>query len=208
MSTHTNPEQIRADIERTREDLSYNVNALADNANPANVARRQVDKVKDSARDLKTKVFGDPDDPWDDGGAVGGVSAKASGALDDTADAVRRAPDRVRRSAQGNPLAAGLIAFGLGALVGGLLPATDAEKDLAVTAKDKAQPVLDEARALASEAVEHLRPAAEEAVAGVKDVATTATETVKVEAQAARDAVADQARTSAEEVRQDDRNPL
>ena len=207
MSTNPNPDQIRADIERTREDLSYNVNALADNANPANVARRQVDKVKDGAHDLKTKVFGDPNDPWNDG-AVGDVTATASGVADDTADAVRRTPDRVRRSTRGNPLAAGLIAFGLGALVGGLLPATETEKDLAETAKDKAQPVLDEARALASEAVENLRPVAEEAVAEVKDAAASATETVKGEAQTARDTVAEQARTSADDVRQDDRNPL
>lgn len=207
MSTNPHPDEIRADIERTREDLSYNVNALAENANPATVARRQVDKVKDGARDLKTKVFGDPDDPGDDG-AVGGVSTRASGVVDDSADAVRRAPARVRRSAQGNPLAAGLVAFGVGALLGGLLPASAKEAELAASAKDKAQPVLDEAKALASEAAENLRPVAEQAVAEVKDVATSASETVKEEARFAKDSVADQARTSADDVRRDDRNPL
>jgi len=208
VSTNPHPDEIRAEIERTREDLSYNVNALAENANPATVARRQVDKVKEGARDLKTKVFGDPDDPWDDGGAVGGVSTRASGVVDDAADAVRRAPARVRRSAQGNPLAAGLVAFGVGALLGGLLPASAKEAELAASAKDKAQPVLDEAKALASEAAENLRPVAEQAVAEVKDVATSASETVKEEARFAKDSVADQARTSADDVRRDDRNPL
>lgn len=207
MSTNPHPDEIRADIERTREDLSYNVNALAENANPATVARRQVDKVKDGARDLKTKVFGDPDDPWDDG-AVDGVSTRASGVVDDAADAVRRAPSRVRRSAQGNPLAAGLVAFGVGALLGGLLPASAKEAELAASAKDKAQPVLDEAKALASEAAENLQPVAEQAVAGVEDAATSASETVKEKARFAKDSVADQARTSADDVRRDDRNPL
>ena len=31
----SNPDDIRRDIERTRADLSHNVNALADQANPA-----------------------------------------------------------------------------------------------------------------------------------------------------------------------------
>lgn len=207
MSTSPHPDEIRADIERTREDLSYNVNALAENANPANVARRQVDKVKDGARELKTRVFGDPDDPWDDG-AVGGVSARASGVAEEASDAVRRAPVRVRRSTQGNPLAAGLIAFGVGALLGGMLPASAKEAELAASAKEKAQPVLEEAKAMAQEAAEHLRPVAEEAVAGVKDAAGFAAESVKEEARVAKDTVADQARTSADDVRRDDRNPL
>ena len=67
MTTHNSPEEIRRDIERTRAELSDNVNALGDGANPANVARRQVDKVKDGAASLKHRVFGDPHDPWDDG---------------------------------------------------------------------------------------------------------------------------------------------
>ena len=81
MTTHNSPEEIRRDIERTRAELSDNVNALGDGANPANVARRQVDKVKDGAASLKHRVFGDPHDPWDDG-AVGDVQTRAAGAVE------------------------------------------------------------------------------------------------------------------------------
>ena len=77
----SNPDDIRRDIERTRADLSHNVNALADQANPANIARRQVDRVTGGARDLKTRIFGDPHDPWDDG-AVGDVQHRAAGGVD------------------------------------------------------------------------------------------------------------------------------
>lgn len=202
-----NPDQIRADIERTRQNLSYNVNALADGTNPAHIAQRQVDKVKEGARDLKTRVFGDPDDPWDDG-AVGDLADRASSVADDATDAVRQAPRQVRRSAQGNPLATGLVAFGLGALIAGLLPATNAERDLARTAKDKAQPILDEVMTMASDAAENLRPVAEEAVAGVKDAAQSAAENVKDQSAAAKDTVVEQARVATDQVRQDDRNPL
>ena len=46
MTTSSDPDEIRADIERTRAELSHNVDSLADTANPKNIADRQVDKVK------------------------------------------------------------------------------------------------------------------------------------------------------------------
>lgn len=117
MSQSQTPEEIRRDIERTRAELSDNVNALGDSAKPSNIAREQVDKVRGRAADLKAKVFGDPNDPWDDG-AVGDAGHALADARDSAADAVQGAPRQLKRQAQGNPLAAGLIAFGLGALVG------------------------------------------------------------------------------------------
>lgn len=209
-----NPEEIRRDIERTRAELSGNVNALADGANPANVARRQVDKVKDGANDLKARIFGDPDQPWDDGAVgdvqhrVGDIQDRAAGAVEDAKLAVQDAPRQIRRQAQGNPLAAGLVAFGLGALVGGLLPSTRAEQDLAMSAKDKAEPLVEEAKFMAQEAAENLKPAAQEAADQVKGAATTAGEQVKSEAQFAADDVKGQAQAATDEVKGDDRNPL
>ena len=72
MSQSQTPEEIRRDIERTRAELSDNVNALGDSAKPGNIAREQVDNLRGKAAELKAKVFGDPNDPWDDG-AVGGA---------------------------------------------------------------------------------------------------------------------------------------
>ena len=184
------PDAIREDIERTRSRLSDNVNALADNANPATVARRQVDKVKEGASDLKARVFGDPEDPWDDG-AVGGARGRVTDAVGEArgpvSHAVQTAPATVRRNTRGNPLAAGLIAFGLGALVGGLLPGSDAERQAARTVKDRAQPLVDEAKNVAKEVADTLQPMAQDAVAQVKDAAASATENVKADAQVARD---------------------
>ena len=202
-----NPDEIRRDIERTRADLSHNVNALADSANPANVARRQMDKVADGARDLKSRVFGDPHDPWDDG-AVGEAQQRVGGGVEDAKLAVQDAPRQVRRQTQGNPLAAGLIAFGLGALVGGLVPSTRAEQDWATTAKDKAEPLVEEAKAMAQEAAEHLKPAAQQAADTLKDAATAAGEHVRDDAQVAADDVRSQAELSADQAKADPRNPL
>ena len=53
------------------------------------------------------------------------VSERASEAR----DAVRDAPGRLKRRAQGNPLAAGVIAFGLGMLVSSLIPSSEKERE-------------------------------------------------------------------------------
>lgn len=103
------PDQIRAQIEATRSDLSSNVNALTESVKPGNVARRQVGKVGDTFSSLKEQVMG---------------SDNASGSATDAKPQLRT-PSGTSAAAQktrGNPLAAGVIAFGAGLLLGSLLP--------------------------------------------------------------------------------------
>ena len=72
MSTTSNdPDAIRADIERTRAELSGNVDQLTDQANPKNIARRKVEDVKQSAVGLKDRVMG----AAPDAGTMGEASA-------------------------------------------------------------------------------------------------------------------------------------
>src|SRR5215217_3413295 len=59
------PEEIRADIERTREELGTNVDAVADKVNPANIAHRQTEKVKTSFSNVKETVMGKAEDVKD-----------------------------------------------------------------------------------------------------------------------------------------------
>ncbi|MHA7861853.1 DUF3618 domain-containing protein [Tessaracoccus sp. Y36] len=209
-----NPEEIRRDIERTRTDLSNNVNALADSANPTRVAQRQMDKVKGSARGLKERVFGSPYDPYDEGmmgdakDRVGDARDTMAHAVDDATHKVQEAPHKVRRSTQGNPISAGLIAFGLGALIGGLIPSSRTEQELASQAKEKAQPLMDEAKVMAQDAMDNLKPSAQLAADSVKEAAQEGTGHVKDDAQHAVDEVKGQTQRSVEDVRSDDRNPL
>ncbi|MDN5569740.1 MAG: DUF3618 domain-containing protein [Propionibacteriaceae bacterium] len=196
------PEEIRREIERTRAELSENVNALGDSTKPSNIAREQVDRVKDKAAGLKARVFGDPNDPWDEGTA-GDVGHQLADVRDQASQAVQDAPRQLRQRTQGNPLAAGLIAFGLGALVGGLIPASRAEKDAALQLKDAAEPAVEQAKQLAEEARDHLQPVAQEAADSVKAVAQDAGEQVKHDAEQAKDQVTAQAQSSADSVKSD-----
>jgi Protein of unknown function (DUF3618) len=208
MTTSNDPDEIRADIERTRAALSDNVDDLAESVKPKNVAGRQVDKVKEAASNIKDRVMGSDDDDYS-GSAVGAVGDKASSAKDtvsekasDARDAVRQAPSRMKRRAQGNPLAAGMIAFGLGMLVSSLIPSTEKEREAVSQLQDNLEPVKEKASEVARDIGEGLKPAAQEAAESLKTTAQEGVENVKQEGQSAAADVKDQAQASKETVQQ------
>ena len=170
------PDQIRREIEATRADLSHNVNALSESVKPGNVARRQVDKVMGGAADLKDKVMGVADDATS---STGHAVGDAAGSVKDAAGA---APSALRSRTRGNPVAAGLVAFGVGWLVASLIPASSAEQQAATALKEKAQPLTDEVTQAAKDVASNLQQPLQEAAAEVKSTATDATTTVKDEA--------------------------
>ena len=56
MTTSSDPDEIRAEIEETRARLSDDVDRLGESASPKNVARRQVDKAKEAAGSFKDSI--------------------------------------------------------------------------------------------------------------------------------------------------------
>jgi hypothetical protein len=169
------PAQIRREIERTRTELSDNVNALGDKVNPGSIAKRQVGRVRGAATSVKDAVMGSAADAAGTGQQV----ATTMG------DAVTNAPNAVARKAQGSPTAAGLIAFGAGLLVSSLLPATKAEQHAAQAVKDTAQPLVDDLTDTAKEIAGNLQEPAQQALEEVKAIATDSTATVRDEAASA-----------------------
>ncbi|WP_374008844.1 DUF3618 domain-containing protein [Leifsonia sp. LS-T14] len=180
------PDAIRAEIEATRRNLSGDVDALADKVTPSKIAERQTRKVKGAFHSLSERVMGSADD----------LSSSAGGAVSDAGSAVADAGRTVVNKAQGNPLAVGLIAFGVGALVASLIPASNKEKELAASAKDAAQPLLQEAADAGKQIAGNLKEPAQEAVQSVKETAQEGVDTVKAEAADRAGDVADDARES------------
>ena len=121
--TTSDPEVIRRQIEDTRRELSYDVDALNEKVNPARVVDRRVTAAKGRMTNLKEKVMGSAQDTTYHAqgvasNAAGSVQSAASsaaesvqGAASSAATAVQQAPDTIVRQTQGNPLAAGLIAY-------------------------------------------------------------------------------------------------
>jgi len=179
--TSNDPAVIRAQIEQTRATLSNDVNALTDSMNPASVAKRQTEKVKDAVTGVKDKVMG----------SATGAGSHLGSAQSSVADTVTGAPAQLRAGTSGSPLAAGLIAFGMGWLAAALLPTSRAEQDAATKVKDAAQPIITDA---AKDLAENLKEPAQQAVDSVKDAAVTAADTVKDEGVAAAHDVGGQAK--------------
>ena len=115
--------------------------------------------------------------------------------------AVRQAPRRMRRKAQGNPLAAGVIAFGLGMLVSSSSFQREGAGGGVPVAR---QPRAGEGESLRSgeDIGEGLKPAAQEAAESVKATAQKGAENVRQEGQSATADVKDQTQASKETVQQ------
>src|SRR3712207_4012618 len=225
--TSSDPEVIRQQIEDTRRELSYDVDALNEKVNPARVVDRRMTAAKGRVARVKEKVMGSAHDTTarthgaasNAAGsvqgaaqsAVGSVQGAASSAADtvqgaaqSAAETVQQTPDMIVRQTQGKPLAAGLIAFGVGWLVSSLLPATEKERQLAQQAetavRENKDALLQPAKQVAQEIGEELKPAAQQAVDEVKSTAQDAAQTVKEEGQSAAQDVQGQAQQSKERV--------
>jgi len=187
------PDEIRAQIERTRQNLSTDVNVLADEVNPKTMLRRSTERVRRPFGTAKDRVFGTASSAQST--AVDTLHS-AQDRLHVAGDYATEAPARITSGTQGSPIAAGVIAFGAGLLVAGLLPASQREQQAAGALKEKSQPLLDEARTLARESAENLKEPAQEAVQTVKDTAAEAATTVTEEGRSTAADVKEEVRTS------------
>jgi hypothetical protein len=224
----TDPDQIRSEIDQTQRDLSADVDALTEKLSPPRIVERRVQRTREAMTNVKDKIMGSTSDAYQTAGSVtsgagDSVSARASSARDTAADAassargtaadaassaadtVRSTPDAIRRRTTGNPLAAGLVAFGAGWLLSSLLPASQPEQQVATQVKDFAteqgRPVAQQLSQAGQEAAQELKESAQQRAESVKQTAADATSTVKGEAQSAAADVKDQAQESTGRVR-------
>jgi len=198
-----NPDVIRADIEATRARLGTNVDAVADKVTPSHIVQRQTDRVKENVKDavfgVKEKVMGAADHT---AGNVHSATGTAGAHLSDAGAAIGDAPTQVKTKTQGNPLAAGLIAFGAGLLVSSLIPASQKEREAADALKTAAEPLTTELTEAAKHVAEGLKEPAQEAMDNVKATAADATEHVKAEGQGAVADVKDRTAEAKDNVQQ------
>jgi Protein of unknown function (DUF3618) len=175
------PEAIQRQIEQTRQTLSSDVDRLGDKVSPSKVVGRRVDSIKGTASSVKDRVMGSA-------GSAGGSVGSAASSVGDAAGA---APAAMRRQAEGNPLAAGLIAFGVGWLLSSLAPATQPEQELARAVEDKvtdlAEPVKAAAQEVAGNLQEPLQQSAEQIKSAATDAASETAEQAKSAAQDVRE---------------------
>ena len=208
--TTTDADQIRREIEGTQRELSADVNALTDKVNPKQIVHRRVGRIRHSLSSAKDRIMGTTDAGTSAAGdrissAANSAAETASSVASSVKESAQDMPEAIRRSTEGNPLAAGLIVFGISWLGSSLLPPTRQEKRLAAQAKDfvqdHAQPVAEQLSQAASEVKEHVRESAQQAAESVKSAATEAASAVGDEARSATEDVAGRAGEAKEHIR-------
>jgi hypothetical protein len=151
MSTRT--DELRTDITEDRRAMARSMEAIGDRVSPGRIVERRTNRMKGRVASWRVSVMG----------------AAPSMSMPD-------APD-VAGATKGNPLAAGLVAFGVGLVAAAAFPATRKEAELAQAARDAAQPMLEEAgREIASDVQAKAHDAAEQvkaAAAGVEHETST-----------------------------------
>ena len=181
--------ELRQDIEQQRADIGRDVDAIGDRVSPARMVDRRTQAVRSKFRSAKDAVMG-TDDP--SASASPSVVDRVSDTKDRAADLTHTAidgvagvPDRVRSGTTGNPLAAGLVAFGLGLIAATLIPSSEKEEELV----RELQPQLEKAGTMVGEAgrdlAEGLRPELDDAVQEVKQEAVGAGQRLSGEAKQA-----------------------
>jgi gas vesicle protein len=218
------PSEIRADIEATRRSMDATIDQIEDRIAPSRIAERKSQQVRSMWTTAKGAVMGTVDDAKNT--VMGSVDDARNGVGDDAGDlrdrignATERSTEAAERQFKGNPIAAGLIAFGVGALAGSLLPSTrqeerlarhvdpmlasakeqlsDAGQGIVVDLRDEAQEAAQDVAETAREAVDVIKDDVTEAVGVTKDEAQDAAQTVKQEAQDAAGTVKGEAQDAA-----------
>jgi len=207
-------EELTRDIVATRERMSGTIDAIGDRVVPSRVVSRRWQSVRDAGGRVRQRVMGDPRPPYasignqSSGTGLSAVGSKMSDAASSAGSAVSDAasaakdqlvstPERVEQRTQGNPIAAGAIAFGLGVLIGSAAPPSKEEQELAELVLPT---VREEAQAIASEVVDTTKSEAQDHLAQVKEEATEAVDQVKQQAQQGAQSTKDRATEAASDV--------
>jgi hypothetical protein len=185
------PEELRREIEYTRDDLGQTLDAIGDRVSPGRIVERRKNRVVNGLSGVRDRVMGTASD-------AGHTLGDTAGG---TVDTIKGAPEAVVQQTQGNPLVAGAVAFGVGVLMASVFPATAKEQEVAEQLKDKAQPLADDLKQTGQEIAEHLKEPAREAVESVKQAVTEGQQVVTDTAKDAADSTRQAAREGTETVR-------
>jgi gas vesicle protein len=168
-------EELRRDIEMTREDLGGTIEAIGDRVSPGRIIERRKNRFTNGVQSVRYRVMGTAGD------AGHAVSDRAHHA----ADTVTSLPETAKYQTQGSPMAAGLIAFGAGFLAAAVIPSSQRERQATEKLMEKAEPLKEKLSEAGHEMADNLKEDARQAAAEVKESASEHAAQVKDTAQQA-----------------------
>lgn len=205
-------DELRRDIDRRRGRISRNVDEIGNRVRPGRVLARGTYRLRRRVIDLRDDVMGNEATayPWQGTErSVGGsmtqtrermsdrmseMAETASEKMHEAEETISEMPQMLRRQTRGNPLAAGLIAFGGGLLIASIFSPTDAERSAARRVQPVVQDAVDEMKETGEGIAEDMKDSAKRSAEDIKDEARQAGERL-------RDEASDAARTTSEQAR-------
>ena len=177
----TTEDELRRSAEIDRARMGETLEAIGDRISPERMVERRKAAVGQGFRRMREAVMGSPEyvEP-----AVQRAQNQAHSAATSTiegaravAQSVQHAPEAIAEQTAGNPLAAGLIAFGAGLLAATAFPRTRTEHRLVETAQPHLDKVKDElhdaGQDISGGLRDHAKSALEQTTSAGKDAAST-----------------------------------
>ena len=172
-------EELRDRLESQRDELGRDLDAIGDRVSPGRIVDRRRAAVRDSFGRARNAVMGTADT------AVSSTTDRVKGAASSVGDAASAAPRAIASGTQGNPFAAGMIAFGAGALLGSLLPTTEPEQRAARKVQPSLEAAASEAGGQAQQIADTMKDHAGDAAHRLQETTQSAADDVKADARAA-----------------------
>lgn len=195
----TNPDQIERETTQRREALARDVARFNEKASPSSFLQRRKAKLQETTGSLKDNLMGPSGSP---AGAAKDRAGSAVSSVQDATDALGEkvsgtlSTDGLARQTRGNPVAAGVIAFGVGWLLSSLAPVSDAEQKAAAKVEDAVGDPLKES---AQEMAGNLQQPVQDSAQALRSTATDAAQATTEQARASASTVKDTAATHASE---------
>jgi hypothetical protein len=186
--------EVRRDIERIRAELDETLDALGDHVRPSRIAERRTRSIRRTFTSARERVMGSASD------VASTAGSGLHGAQEQLAGTAKDAPQWVAQEKRGNPLVAGMVAFGVGLLLGSLAPPTEAERHAVDAMSDQLEPVRQAAMEAAGSVREQAVDATREAAGHVKGEMQHAAQQVGSTAQDSASDMKDQAQQAAHQV--------
>jgi ElaB/YqjD/DUF883 family membrane-anchored ribosome-binding protein len=189
--------EVRRDIERIRAELDQTLDALGDHVKPSRIARRRTRGMRRAMTSARVRVMGTASGASD---SLHGAQSQLADTASGVADKAKDAPQWIADEARGNPLVAGMVAFGIGMLLGSMAPPTEAERRAVDAMSDQLEPVRQKAVEMAGSVREEMSDATREATQHVREQAQEAAQQVQSSAQDSAAQLKDQAQSGVREV--------
>lgn len=190
------PDAIRQEIERTRDEMSETIDAIG---YKADVPARSKEAVSDKVDAVKDKVSSATDTVKEKAGMATGTVKDKAGTVSDRTPSKGQVKGKAKQGvsvAKSNPLGLGVGALAVGFLAGMLIPETQKEHETLGPLSDK---VKENVQDTAQEALEHGKQVAQETAGAAKEAAQSAAQEVKGTAQSAAQEHGQQVKETAQE---------